>query len=184
VLSQIQAQQPKSVGLRDSLINSIFYYSYCLSKASNPTQAKQEFDRASRMTVDRPGPCNNYSWLIALDDRPTEQELTFALSLSEQAIKLAPQSNNYWNTRALVLARAAKWSESLEAIDKAMELTNGGSTSDWYIKAMALAGLGQIEEAQRWFSNAESIRITQSPNHTELRRQSILASELLHQESQ
>lgn len=183
VLSQIQAQQPKSVGLRDSLINSIFYYSYCLSKASNPAQAKQEFERASRMTVDRPGPCNNYSWLIALDDRPTEQELTFALSLSEQAVKLSPQSNNYWNTRALVLARAAKWSESLEAIDKAMELTSGGSTSDWYIKAMALAGLGQHDEAQRWFSNAESIRITQSPNHTELRRQSILASELLHQES-
>lgn len=182
-LELLSKQQPKSLGVKDSLANSIFFYSYCLSQSNNQAQAKAEFDRAFEMARDRAGPCNSHSWTLALEDQLDPQNLHVALTLSETAVKLAPQASHVWNTRALVLARAGLYPESLEAIDKAITLNNGGSASDWYIKAMALAGQDDHASALQWFSNAESIRITQSPNKTELRRQAVLASEAIHQEN-
>ncbi len=176
-------QQPKLSGVKDSLAASLFFYSYCLSQANNLTQAKTEYDRAFELAKDRPVPCNSHAWTLALKDQLDSQDLQVALTLSEAAVRLSPQSSNAWNTRGLVLARAGKYQESLEAIDKAISLSNGGSASDWYIKAMALAGQGESTSALQWFSNAESIRITQSPNKTELRRQAVLASEAIHQEN-
>ncbi|MFO0942557.1 MAG: protein kinase [Pirellulales bacterium] len=182
-LEILYKQQPKLVGVKDSLANSIFFYSYCLGQANNVAQAKSEYDRAFELAKDRSNPCNSHAWTLALQVQLDSQDLQVALTLSESAVRLSPSSSNAWNTRGLVLTRAGRYMESLEAIDKAISLSNGGSASDWYIKAMAYAGQGDSASALQWFSNAESVRITQSPNKTELRRQAVLASEAIHQEN-
>ena len=66
------------------------------------------------------------------------------------------------------------------AIDKAIDIDQGGSPSDWYIKAMALAGNGDKEAARQWFNKAESWRASNSPNNSELRRQAKMAEMLLY----
>jgi Flp pilus assembly protein TadD len=117
--------------------------------------------------------------MLALEDQLTDHNKNTALELSETATSLSPETGYLWNTRALVLARAARWSECSVAIDKAIELEKGGTPSDWYIKAMALAGNGNLEEARQWYAKAESMRSVNSPQHSELRRQAKLAEALI-----
>jgi tetratricopeptide (TPR) repeat protein len=131
------------------------------------------------MTSDRAAPCNSHAWMLALEDKPSDSAQKVALELSEVAINLSPQSSYLWNTRALVLARAERWQECLEAIDKAISLTKEGTPSDWFIKSMALAGSGDFDNAKHWFAKAESTRTSKSPNHSDLRKQSQLAQTIL-----
>lgn len=183
-LEKVHKLQPKSLSIKDSLAGMIFFLSHCQDLGNNATQAKQDFDRAVELAIDRPSPCNNHAWLLAMDVQLSAADLEHALILSEKAVQLRPLSGNYWNTRALVLARALKWSDCSNAIERSIQLNQGGQASDWYIKSMALAGRGDLEEAKHWFQNAESVRMSRSPRDRELRRQAVLASELLRQDSE
>ncbi len=129
--------------------------------------------------MDRFGPCNNHAWMLALENHWTDSVKNIALELSDAATRISPQVADPWNTRALVLARAERWSESLEAIETAIRLRNEGNAWDWYIKSMALAGVGKLVAARHWFSIAEESRTSKSPNHFELRRIAKFAESVL-----
>ncbi len=176
---QLVYAQAKSLALQDSLANYTFSYSHFLRLSGDEELAKQQFQSATELAKDRVSPCNSHAWTLALEDQLSDADIALALELSERATSLSPQSGYLWNTRALVLARATRWSESLDAIDKAIQLGSGGSPSDWYIKSMALAGNGEIEMARQWFAKADALRAMNSPNHSELRRQAKLAESLL-----
>ncbi len=178
---QFVYRQSKSLVNQDSLANYMFAHSHFLRLAGNETLAATVFEKAKEMANKRFGPCNSHAWTLALEESLTELDKEIALELSEIATKLSPQSGYLWNTRALVLARVDRWEDCLDSVEKAIRLGNGGSPSDWYIKAMALAGKQDFDAARHWFSMAESIRTTQSPAHSELRRQSQLAHALLMQ---
>lgn len=177
---QFAAKQSNSIPVQDGLARSMFALSYYLGLAGNKSAAATEFRNAKELSKDRFGPLNSHAWMLALEDQLSEEDQAVALELSETATRLSPQSGYLWNTRALVLARAGKWSESLMAIDKAIDVEQGGSTSDWYIKAMALAGNGDKEAGRQWFNKAESWRASNSPNNSELRRQAKMAEMLLY----
>ena len=70
---------------------------------------------------------------------------------------------------ALAAYRANQVSEAAIAIDRSIELGKGGSSVDWFFKAMILAKLHKTEEAQGWFLKAESRRAIESPKSIELR---------------
>ena len=176
---QVVYKQAKSLAVQDSLASYMLSYSHFLRLSGKEEQAKREYETARELSKDRLNPCNSHAWLLALEDQLSVADRELALELSERATNLSPQSGYLWNTRALVLARAARWSDSLDAIEKAIQLGNGGSPSDWYIKSMALAGQGELEAARQWFSKADSLRAMNSPNHSELRRQAKLAESVL-----
>lgn len=177
---QIAAKQSNSIPVQDGLARSTFSHSYYLGLAGNRKAALTEFQKAKELSKDRFGPLNSHAWMLALQSELSDEDSAVALELSETATRLSAQSGYLWNTRALVLARAGKWSESLMAIDKAIDIDQGGSPSDWYIKAMALAGNGDKEAARQWFNKAESWRASNSPNNSELRRQAKMAEMLLY----
>lgn len=180
---QFASKQSNSIPVQDGLARSMFSRSYYLGLAGDSKRAQTEFRNAKELSKDRFGPLNSHAWMLALENQLSEEDQAVALELSETATKLSPQSGYLWNTRALVLARAERWSESLTAIDKAINLDQGGSPSDWYIKAMALAGNGDKEGARQWFNKAESWRASNSPNNSELRRQAKMAEMLLYPNS-
>lgn len=177
---QFAAKQSNSIPVQDGLARSTFSHSYYLGLAGNRKAALTEFQKAKELSKDRFGPLNSHAWMLALQSELSDEDSAVALELSETATRLSAQSGYLWNTRALVLARAGKWSESLMAIDKAIDIDQGGSPSDWYIKAMALAGNGDKEAARQWFNKAESWRASNSPNNSELRRQAKMAEMLLY----
>jgi serine/threonine protein kinase len=176
---QYAHKQNKSQTVQDSLARNLFARSYFLSLAGDVESSQREFESAKNLSKERFGPLNGHAWMLALEDQLTDHNTNTALELSETATSLSPETGYLWNTRALVLARAASWSECSVAIDKAIELEKGGTPSDWYIKAMALAGNGNLEEARQWYAKAESMRSVNSPQHSELRRQAKLAEALI-----
>lgn len=177
---QFAAKQSNSIPVQDGLARSMFSHSYYLGLAGDRKAALTEFQNAKELSKDRFGPLNSHAWMLALQGELSDEDSAVALELSETATRLSAQSGYLWNTRALVLARAGKWSESLMAIDKAIDIDQGGSPSDWYIKAMALAGNGDKDAARQWFNKAESWRASNSPNNSELRRQAKMAEMLLY----
>ncbi len=172
-------RQANSLAVRDGLANYMMTYSHLLRRTGEEDLAEQQFQQAKELAKDRFGPCNSHAWHLALEDSLTESDQAIALELSETSSRLAPHLGYIWNTRALVLARAKRWNESLSAIEQAIQLGQGGVPSDWYIKSMALAGKGDLEGARKWYAMAESARISRSPNHVELRQQARLAGSLL-----
>jgi tetratricopeptide (TPR) repeat protein len=177
---QFAAKHANSIPVQDGLARCLFAHSYFLGLAGEEKRSIDVLKKAKEIAKDRFGPLNSHAWMLALEDGWHARDQEVALELSAAATQLSPQAAYLWNTRALVLARAGKWSESLTAVDKAMELQNGGTPSDWFIKAMALAGNGDMEGARQWFAKAESARSANEPNHAELRRQARLAEALLY----
>lgn len=173
-------QHAKSLAVQDSLASAMLAHAYYLRRTGDQPRGIDELGKARELAKERFSPSNSHAWMLSLEEPLTEDDARLALELSETATRLSPQSGYLWNTRALVLARVARWQESLEAIEKAMLLGSGGSASDWYIKSMALAGSGDFHAARHWFAMADGVRVSQSPSHAELRRQAKLAESLLN----
>jgi tetratricopeptide (TPR) repeat protein len=172
--------QSKSTTVQDSLARCKLAYSYYLNLSGDQQRSVEEFNQGIEVASDRFGPLNSHAWMLALEDNLSESDTQIALDLSEKATSSSPQSGYVWNTRALVLVRAKKWSESLDAIEIALRIENGGGPSDWYIKSMALAGNGDIEKARQWFSKADSFQNSSRSQDSELRRQRKMAESLLY----
>jgi tetratricopeptide (TPR) repeat protein len=173
-------KRSKSTTVQDSLARCKLAYSYYLNLMGDQQRSVDEFNQGIEIAGDRFGPLNSHAWMLALEDDLTESDVQIALDLSEKATLSSPQSGYVWNTRALALARANQWTESLEAIENALRIENGGGPSDWYIKSMALAGKGDLEEARQWFSKANSLQKASGSHDSELRRQRKMAETLLH----
>lgn len=178
---QVVYKQSKSPADRDSLAGDMLSHSHFLRLSGDDERANVELEKAKKLAADRFEPCNGHAWMLALEDHWSDSVKNIALELSETATRVSPQSTASWNTRALVLARAERWRESLDAIETAIRLRNGDYAADWYIKSMALAGVGDLESARHWFSIAEDLRKSKSPNHSELQRMSKFADSLLVQ---
>ena len=173
-------KQSKSTTVQDSLASCKLAYSYYLKLLGDQQRSIDEYNQGIEIASDRFGPLNSHAWMLALEDNLSDSDMQIALDLSEKATLSSPQSGYVWNTRALVLARAKRWIESLETIETALRIENGGGPSDWYIKSMALAGKGDFEEARQWFSKADSLQNSSRSQDSELRRQRKLAESLLH----
>lgn len=173
-------KQSKSTTVQDNLARCKLAYSYYLKRTGAQQLSIEAFNQGMEVASERFGPLNSHAWMLALEDDLSESDTQLALNLSEKATLSSPKSGYVWNTRALVLARAELWNESLDAIEMALRFENGGGPSDWYIKSMALAGQGKIEEARQWFSKAESLQNARRSYDSELRRQKTMAEKLLY----
>ncbi len=73
---------------------------------------------------------------------------------AQEAVRLVPNDGDFRSVLGLAHYRAGNWQESVEALEKAMELSNGGRGDDWFILAMAHARLGNKDIAHRWYDRA------------------------------
>ena len=181
-IEQLQCvyKQSKSTNVQDNLARCKLAYSYYLKRTGVQQPSIDAFNEGMELANERFGPLNSHAWMLALEDNLPESDMQIALDLSEKATSNSPNSAYVWNTRALVLARAKLWNDSLEAIEIAIRLDNGGGPSDWYIKSMALAGQGKMEEARQWFSKADSLRNTSRSYDSELRKQKKMTEVILY----
>lgn len=74
--------------------------------------------------------------------------------MAKKACELSPKTGSYWNTLGIAHYRAGNFQEALDALQKSMDLTKGGSVWDWFFLAMAHWRLGHKEEARQWYNKA------------------------------
>jgi uncharacterized protein HemY len=89
-----------------------------------------------------------------------------------KAILLDPtlSTANYWRTLGAARYRAGNWKEAIAALERSMELRNGGDSSDWFFLAMAHWRLGEKEKARQWYDQAVQWMEKNQPKNEELGR--------------
>lgn len=167
---QLVASRPDLEYAKKQLSHALITLAQAHQANGDEHQAEEKYARAMAVTPDDAMPVNSYSWLLAIDPKVSHANAEKAAKLSEKATSLAPRIANYWNTHALALYRVGRIEEAFAAVEKSIELSQGGAISDWYFKSMILCQLGRVDEAKAWYTKAESRRQIQSPSDLELVR--------------
>jgi hypothetical protein len=95
---------------------------------------------------------NHDAWLLAkLPNRDSRR----AIELAREAIQLAPEVGNYWNTLGVACFRAGQWDESIRALDKSILLMAGKNESfNTFFLAMAYWQQHNTEQAIKLYDQA------------------------------
>jgi tetratricopeptide (TPR) repeat protein len=123
---------------------------------------------------------NKRAWTLATSPDPKARDPKRAVELAKEAVQIAPKQRGIWNTLGAAQYRAGDWKAALTALEKSMELHQGGDAFDWFFLAMSYWRLGEKEKAREWFDRAvqgtEKLPLNQ---REELRRFQTEAEELL-----
>jgi tetratricopeptide (TPR) repeat protein len=122
---------------------------------------------------------NELAWLLATCSDVKMRDPIEAVIRAGKAVQLAPQDANYWNTLGVAHYRAGDWRAAVTALDKSMELRNGGDGFDWLFMAMAHCQLGDKDAARKWYDKAIAWAEKYKPDDDELGRFRAEAAELL-----
>jgi len=122
---------------------------------------------------------NNFAWFLATSPDPKLGDVAQSLASARKATELEPKSGPYWNTLGVVLFRQADWAAAITALEKSMELRQGGDSFDWFFLAMAHWQLHQKEAARKRYEQAVEWMEKNQPQDEELRRFRAEAAELL-----
>jgi tetratricopeptide (TPR) repeat protein len=77
-----------------------------------------------------------------------------ALKLAQKAVELRPDGRQGWNALGIASYRTGDWHSAVRALDKSVELGQGGYCFDWFFLAMAHWRLGHKGEAHKWYNQS------------------------------
>jgi eukaryotic-like serine/threonine-protein kinase len=120
----------------------------------------------------------NLVWSLLTATDPKLRDPARALRLAKEVNAIAPDRDS-WNNLGMAHYRVGEWENSIQSLQKSMELQNGGDPWDWFVLAMAHWKLGKKKEASQWYEKAVKWMDKKMPNHRDLRRFRAEASELL-----
>jgi superkiller protein 3 len=137
------------------------------------------FRKAIEIDPKRTDAYNRLAWLFATCSEAKLRDPNQAVALAKKAVELAPNDWSYLNTLGAADYRAGDWKGAITALEKSMELRNGGDSNDWFFLAMAHGQLGQKVKAREWYDRAVQWMDENAPTDEELRRLRAEAAELL-----
>ena len=94
------------------------------------------------------------AWHLATNPDPKFRNEKWALELAMEAVRLAPNDGDFWNTLGVAYYRVGNWKEAIVALEKAVELSQGGDPDDWLFLAMAEWRLDNKDKAHNWYDKA------------------------------
>jgi tetratricopeptide (TPR) repeat protein len=118
------------------------------------------------------------AWYMATVEPELRHE-EWALEWALKAVKIAPNDANFWNTLGACQYRLRDWTGAVAALEKAMELADGGDGGDWLFLAMAHWQLGHKEQARQWYGKAMDWLAKGGRQAADFRRFQAEAAELL-----
>jgi tetratricopeptide (TPR) repeat protein len=108
----------------------------------------------AKLGPDQHSSMNTLGRLLATSSDPTVRNATRAVELAEKAVELAPKEGNYWNTLGIAHYRAGDGKAAVAALEKSMDLREGGDSFDWFFLAMAHWQLGDKDKAREQYDRA------------------------------
>jgi tetratricopeptide (TPR) repeat protein len=126
-----------------------------------------------------PSDLNALAWSLATSVEPRLRNPQAAVELAEKAVAATPNDGSIWNTLGVAKYRAGNWRDAIEALQKSMELRDGGDAYDWFFLAMAHWQLGHKDKAHEWYDKAVEWMGKSAPKNEELIRFRTEAAELL-----
>jgi serine/threonine protein kinase/tetratricopeptide (TPR) repeat protein len=95
-----------------------------------------------------------FAEFLATCPAPQFRDPSRGVQLAKKALQSRPLGWEEWGVLGSALYRAGKWQEAQEALQKAMELGNGGVPSHWFHLAMVHWQRGDPKEARKWYDKA------------------------------
>jgi tetratricopeptide (TPR) repeat protein len=102
-----------------------------------------------------------------------------AVGYAKKSVQHAPNSARYWFTLAVAQYRAGELSDASAALNKSIELANGGDARHGFVQAMILFNLGDKDRAHERYRQAARWMAEHKPADEELRRFRAEATKLL-----
>jgi tetratricopeptide (TPR) repeat protein len=122
---------------------------------------------------------NALAWFLANSPEPHFRDPKRAVELAKRLVEQGPQRAAYWRTLGAALHGMENWKGAVAAMEKAMEVCNGGDGTERFFIAMACWRMGKKEEARASYEQAVQWMETHRPQHYELRRFRVEAVDLL-----
>src|SRR5205823_3894174 len=97
---------------------------------------------------------NDFAWLRATCPQEAFRDPAEAVALAQAAVALAPCCGPAWNTLGVAHYRAANWDAAAAALERSVQLRDGGDSADWFFLAMAYKQKGDHKRAHAWYKKA------------------------------
>jgi Flp pilus assembly protein TadD len=95
---------------------------------------------------------NNRAWSLATSADVKARDPHTAVELAQEALKLAPNSADFWNTLGVAQYRDGNFKEAISSLQKYRDLrTSDAEYGNPFFLAMAHWQLGHKEDARRWY---------------------------------
>jgi tetratricopeptide (TPR) repeat protein len=141
--------------------------------------AIRDYGKAVELNDKNPSLLNDLAWLLATCPDAKLRDPRRAVDTARKGVELAASWGQLWNTLGVAEYRAGNWPGALKALNKSIELRNGGDSHDWFFLAMAHRRLDKKDEARQWYDKAAEWMDKNRPKDDDLRRFRQEASELL-----
>jgi tetratricopeptide (TPR) repeat protein len=117
-------------------------------------QARTDYESALKRAAANAGILNELAWLLATCPEAKVRDPRQAVELARKAVAAAPKAGDYWNTLGVAHYRAGDWKAAVTALDKSVELRQGGDAVDHLFLAMATGQLGKRDQALKAYDKA------------------------------
>jgi hypothetical protein len=97
---------------------------------------------------------NDLAWLLVNAPDPGVRDIAQGVSLAVKATELRPESSTYWNTLGAAYYRAGEFKTAVAALNRAINVGNGGTVFDHVLLAAAHSRLGDQEQSRHWLALA------------------------------
>jgi len=142
-------------------------------------RAVADYKEVLRLDARNPGACGYMALLLANARDPKFRDPVRALQMAKRATDLLPQEASFWTGLGLANLRAGDSEAAVKALDRAVQLSQGGDGFDWFLYAMARWQLGQKDEARQWYERAVQWMDKNQPKDEQYGRIRAEAAELL-----
>jgi tetratricopeptide (TPR) repeat protein len=111
---------------------------------------------------------NALAWFLATCRQPRFRDCKRAVELAERLVEQGPQRGTYWRTLGAARYGIGDWRGAIAALEKAMQLSNGGDGTERFFLAMASWRMGKPEDARTSYERAVQWMEKHKPQHYEL----------------
>jgi serine/threonine protein kinase len=169
IFKKLVAEHPETPAYRRHLVNAYHFRGVlCLSLqqplvALEPFRGEVEQYRALLPFDERGVQFNRLAWILAMCPLAELRDPSEAVSLAQQAVALAPDEADYWNTLGVAQYRTGDYAQATETLRKSMEIGKGGEPCDWFFMAMIEWQRGDKAQARSWYEKGDRWMQTKPP---------------------
>ena len=169
IYESISARSPAFLWLRAGLIETLQEYAKLLTSPKDAGERDATFRRAIAVAdslvdnrdaglhcfrIQLVGPFNSLAWELVCRPPARAGDAALAVRLARKAVEWEPEQFAFWNTLGVAQYRDDNWPAAIDAINRSIELTKGGTAADWFFLACAKHNQGDTEEAHRCYNRA------------------------------
>jgi len=172
IFEDLAGRFPDRIWYRTHLIETLHEYARLLKAPEDAGEADASFRRALEVAAGLVGneearkPCYNLShmglvgafndlaWDLVRRPPAGASDVALAVRLARWVTDREPDWAAAWNTLGVACYRAGDWPAAAAALQRATDLSNGGTATDWFFLAAIHHRQGDPAQARRWYDRA------------------------------